>query len=45
MKFQIKNKNGDIVDKNLSHEEASLWIDNSIGKEYAVEPMKESDQN
>lgn len=43
--FQIRNRSGNIVDKNLSFEEAMLWIDCSVGKYYKMEPMKEDDQN
>lgn len=46
MKYQIKNLFGDIVDKDLSYEEALIWVENSItGRLYSMEPMKESDQN
>lgn len=44
MKFQIRDGNGNIVDKNLSYEAALLYIDNSVGKYYIMEPMKEDDQ-
>lgn len=44
MRFQIRDGNGNIVDKNLSYEAALLYIDSSIGKYYIMEPMKEDDQ-
>lgn len=44
MKFQIRDGNGDVVDKNLSYEDAWLYIDSSAGKRYIMEPMKEDDQ-
>lgn len=43
-KFQIKDINGNIVDKSLSYEAALLFIDNSIGKYYVMEPMKEQEE-
>lgn len=43
MKFQIKDKNGNIVDRNLSYEAAMLYIDSSVGRYYIMEPMKEVD--
>lgn len=45
MKFQIRNGNGDIVEKNLSYEAALLYVDSSVGKYYVMEPMKGDDQN
>ena len=42
MKYQIREGNsGNIVDKNLSYQEALMYIDNSIGKYYIMEPMEE----
>ena len=41
MKFQIKDENGNIVDRNLSYEAAMLYIDSSVGRYYIMEPMKE----
>lgn len=43
MKFQIRDGNGNVVDKNLSYEDAWLYIDSSAGKCYIMEPMKEDD--
>lgn len=43
MKFQIKDENGNIVDRNLSYEAAMLYIDSSVGMYYIMEPMKEVD--
>lgn len=40
-KFQIKDRDGNIIDKDLSYEKALLYIDNSIGKWYTMEIMKE----
>lgn len=44
MKFQIRDGNGNVVDRNLSYEAAMLYIDSSVGKYYIMEPMKEDDQ-
>ena len=44
MKFQIRDKNGNIVDRNLSYEAALLYIDSSVGKHYIMEPMKKEDE-
>lgn len=45
MKFQIiDGTSGDVIDQNLSYEEAMLYIDSSVGKYYIMKPMKESDQ-
>lgn len=41
MKFRIIDGNGNEIDKNLSYEAALMYIDNSIGKYYIMEPMKE----
>lgn len=41
--FQIKDGNGNIVDRNLSYENALLYIDSSVGKYYIMEPMKKED--
>lgn len=41
MKYQIKDTEGNIVDQNLSYEQALLWIDNSISEGYVIEKMKE----
>lgn len=43
MKFQIKDENGNIVDRNLSYEAAMLYIDSSVGRYYIMEPMKKID--
>lgn len=43
MKFQIKDGNGNIVDRNLSYEVALLYIDSSVGKYYVMEPVKKED--
>lgn len=45
MKFQIRDGNGNIVDRNLSYEAAMVYIDNSVDNNYVVEPMGEDDQN
>ena len=44
MKFQIKDKNGNIVDRNLSYEDAMVYIDSSVGKYYIMESMKKEDE-
>lgn len=43
MKFQIRDGNGNIVDRDLSYEAALLYIDSSVGKYYIMEPMKKED--
>lgn len=43
MKFQIIDENGNVVDKNLSYEDAMVYIDNSVEQYYIVEPMEEGD--
>ena len=45
MKFQIKDKNGNIVDRNLSYEAAMLYIDSSVGRYYIMESMKKEDDH
>lgn len=42
-KFQIRDDNNNVVDRDLSFEEALMWIDNSIGS-YIMEPMKEKER-
>lgn len=44
-KFQIKDIDGNVIDKDLSYEKALLYIDNSVGKWYTMEIMKEEDNN
>ena len=44
MMFQIRDGNGNIVDRNLSYEDALLYIDSSVGKYYVMEPMKKEDE-
>lgn len=50
MKYQIKDQNGNIVDRNLTYEEALFWTDTSIeryygnrfdGPRYTMELMEE----
>ena len=45
MMFQIIDGNGNIVDRNLSYEDALLYIDSSVGKYYVMEPMKKEDDH
>ena len=45
MKFQIRDENGNIVDRNLSYEAALLYIDSPVGKYYIMEPMKKEDDH
>lgn len=45
MMFQIRDGNGNIVDRNLSYESALLYIDSSVGKYYIMEPMKKEDDH
>lgn len=40
MRFQIVDGHGNVVDRNLTYEEAVLWIDQTDGDSYAMEPMK-----
>lgn len=44
MTFQIRDKKGNIIDKNLSYEEALMWIDQPFGNRFTMEPMKEDDR-
>lgn len=44
MTFQIRDGNGNIIDRNLSYEAAMLYIDSSVGKYYVMESMKEDVQ-
>lgn len=44
MKFQIRDGNGNIVDRSLSYEEAMVYIDSSVDQHYVMEPMKEDDR-
>lgn len=44
MMFQIRDKNGNIVDRNLSYEDAMVYIDSSVGRYYIMEPMKKEDE-
>ena len=44
MKFQIRDKNGNIVDRNLSYEDAMVYVDSSVGKYYVMESMKKEDE-
>ncbi len=41
MRYQVRNWRGNIVDRNLTLEEAMMWIDCSVGKYYIIEPMEE----
>ena len=45
MKFQRRDENGNIVDRNLSYEAIVLYIDSSVGKYYVMEPMKKEDDH
>ena len=39
-RFQIRDQNsGNIVDKDLSYQEALMYIDNAVGKYYIMESM------
>lgn len=44
MKFQIRDRKGNIVDHNLSYESALMYVDCSVGEYYVMEPMKEADE-
>ena len=44
LKDSIRDKNGNIVDRNLSYEDAMVYIDSSVGKYYIMEPMKKEDE-
>lgn len=44
MTFQIKDQNGNIVDKYLTYEDALLYTE-SLDGSYAMEIMKEDDRN
>lgn len=43
MKFQIIDENGNVVDRNLSYEDAMVYIDCSVDQHYIMEPMKGDD--
>ena len=45
MMFQIRDGNGNIVDRNLSYEDAMVYIDSSVGKYYVMEHMKKDDDH
>lgn len=45
MIFQIRDKNGNIVDRNLSYEAAMMYIDSSVGRYYIMESMKKEDDH
>lgn len=40
MRYQIRDDAGNIVDQNLSYDEALLWVDQSFGGHFTMEPMK-----
>lgn len=45
LRFQIRDcSTRNIVDRDLTFEQALIWLDNSVAMRYAMEPMKE-DQN
>lgn len=44
MRYQIINRRGNVVDRNLSYDEALMYIDSTVGKFYTMKPMKD-DQN
>ena len=44
MKYRIRDAKKNVVDQNLSYEEALMYVDNSVGDGYIMEPMKEDDQ-
>lgn len=43
MKFRIIDGCGNVVDHDLTYEEALMWMDSHDS--YSIEPMKEGDQN
>lgn len=49
MRFQIIDNHGNVVDQDLTYEEALMWVDshetNYLFNSYSIRPMKESDQN
>lgn len=45
MEFQICDRKGNIIDQNLSYEEALMWTDQPFGNRFTIEPMKEDNQN
>lgn len=45
MKYQIIDWRGNVVDQNLSYEEALTWIDCPVGRYYTMEPMKKEGKN
>lgn len=44
MKYRIRDVKKNVVDQNLSYEEALMYVDSSVGDDYIMEPMKEDDQ-
>ena len=45
MKFQIRDENGNIVDRNLSYETAKLYNENSVRKYKDMEHKKKEDDH
>lgn len=43
MKYNIKDQHGNIVDHDISYQEALMYIDNSIGKYYIMEPIEDDE--
>lgn len=43
MRYQIIDSEGQIVDTNLTHEEALLWTDQSFGNRFTIVEMKGDD--
>lgn len=44
VRFQIIDKCGNVVDQNLSYDEALMWIDQPFGNRFTMEVMKEDEQ-
>lgn len=45
MRYQIRDNKGNIIDQNLSYDEALMWTDQPFGNRFTMELMKEDDQN
>lgn len=43
MKYQIRDNKGNIIDQNLSYDEALMWVDQTFGNCFTMELMKEDD--
>lgn len=42
--YEIIDKKGNVVDKNLTYEEALMWTDQPFGNRFTMRPMKEVEE-